>query len=54
MDKFTKFGKESPKKQELLDDIWRLMNSNGMDKRKLNCKECYGFSACGQHSGMDL
>ena len=51
---FTKFCTESPNRQKLLDDIWRLMNKNGMDKRKINCKECYGFSGCGQRIGMDL
>jgi hypothetical protein len=30
------------------------MNNNGMDKNKLNCKEWYGFVACGQRRGMDL
>jgi len=44
----------TPDRQELLDDIWRKMNNNGTDKHKLNCKEWYGFSVCGQRSGMDL
>jgi hypothetical protein len=30
------------------------MNNKGTDKDKMNFKGWYGFSACGQRSGMDL